>query len=141
MYLACLRSWFEKACLLLVLRPGTSLDATLCWLSERSNALYSPVFFYVERLGVLHVEPSSKLQTARKRIFASLRLQGLCPATHTHTFAHSFFLLIVVSVACPTGPHPPLRLARRPNRGHIGGGGWNPSWHMCAGDSQRRKIE
>ena len=25
--------------------------------------------------------------------------------------------------ACPTGPHPPLRLARRPNRGHIGGVG------------------
>ena len=31
-----------------------------------------------------------------------------------------FFLPIIVSVACPTGPHPPLRLARRPNRGHIG---------------------
>ena len=33
-----------------------------------------------------------------------------------------FFLPIIVSVACPTGPHPPLRLARRPNRGHTGGG-------------------
>ena len=32
-----------------------------------------------------------------------------------------FFLPIIVSVACPTGPHPPLRLARRPNRGHLGG--------------------
>ena len=31
------------------------------------------------------------------------------------------FLPIIVSVACPTGPHPPPRLARRPNRGHIGG--------------------
>ena len=31
-----------------------------------------------------------------------------------------FFFPIIVSVACPTGPHPPLRLARRPNRGHIG---------------------
>ena len=30
----------------------------------------------------------------------------------------------IVSVVCPAGPHPPLRLARRPNRGHIGGGGW-----------------
>ena len=30
-----------------------------------------------------------------------------------------FFLPIIVSVACPTGPHPPLRLARRPNRDHI----------------------
>ena len=37
-------------------------------------------------------------------------------------FFSFFFLTIVVSVACPTGPHPPLRLARRPNRGHIGGG-------------------
>ena len=34
---------------------------------------------------------------------------------------HSF-LPIIVSVACPTGPLPPLRLARRPNRGHIEGG-------------------
>ena len=32
-----------------------------------------------------------------------------------------YFLPIVVSVVCLTGPHPPLRLARRPNRGHIGG--------------------
>ena len=38
----------------------------------------------------------------------------------------SFSPPIIVSVVCPTGtgPHPPLRLARRPNRGHIGGGGW-----------------
>ena len=42
-----------------------------------------------------------------------------------HTYIFSFFFLpIIVSVAWPTGPHPPLRLARRPNRGHIGGGGW-----------------
>ena len=31
------------------------------------------------------------------------------------------FLPNTVSVVCPTGPNPPLRLARRPNRGHIGG--------------------
>ena len=42
-----------------------------------------------------------------------------------------FFLLflffpLTFSVACPTGPHPPLRLARRPNRGHIGGAGLDP---------------
>ena len=42
-----------------------------------------------------------------------------------------FSLPIIVSVACPTGPHPPLRLARRPNRGHIGGGGWTPSCGTC----------
>ena len=41
-------------------------------------------------------------------------------------FSSLFFLPIIVSVACPTGPHPPLRLARRPNRGHIGGGGLDP---------------
>ena len=30
-----------------------------------------------------------------------------------------FFLpLLFLSVVCPAGPHPPLRLARRPNRGH-----------------------
>ena len=39
----------------------------------------------------------------------------------------SSFFPIIGSVVCPTGPHPPLRLARRPNRGHIGGGGWTPS--------------
>ena len=45
-----------------------------------------------------------------------------------HGRSYFFFLLpIVVSVACPTGPHPPLRLAGRPNRGHIGGGAWTPS--------------
>ena len=33
---------------------------------------------------------------------------------------HFFLLPIIVSVVCPTGPHPPLRLARRPNRGHVG---------------------
>ena len=37
-------------------------------------------------------------------------------------FSHS----VIVSVVCPTGPHPPLRLARRPNRGHIGGGAGPP---------------
>ena len=43
-----------------------------------------------------------------------------------------FLLPIIVSVACPTSPHPPLRLARRPNRGHIGGGGWAPpAVHAC----------
>ena len=36
-------------------------------------------------------------------------------------------LPIIISVVCPTGPHRPIRLARRPNRGHIGGGGWTPS--------------
>ena len=30
-----------------------------------------------------------------------------------------FFLPLIVSVACPTGPHPPLRLARRPNIQHV----------------------
>ena len=34
-----------------------------------------------------------------------------------------FFPPITVSVVCPAGPYPPLRLARRPNRGHTGGGG------------------
>ena len=45
------------------------------------------------------------------------------------TVQQYFFLFplpIIVSVVCPTGPNPPLRLARRPNRGHIGGGGVGP---------------
>ena len=46
----------------------------------------------------------------------------ICPPTIAGDF-----LPIIVSVACPTGPHPPLRLARRPNRGHIVGGAWTPS--------------
>ena len=32
----------------------------------------------------------------------------------------------IVSVVYPTDPHPPLRPARRPNRGHIGEGGAGP---------------
>ena len=55
--------------------------------------------------------------------------KGRKRAMHTYIYFYFiyFFLPIIVSVACPTGPHPPLRLARRPNRGHIGGGGWIPS--------------
>ena len=37
-----------------------------------------------------------------------------------------FSLPIIVSVVWPTGPHPPLLRARRPHRGHIGGGGLDP---------------
>ena len=40
------------------------------------------------------------------------------------TFLFIFFPSHFVSVSpCPTGRCPPLPLARRPNRGHIGGGG------------------
>ena len=48
-------------------------------------------------------------------------------------FFLSFFLPVIVSVACSTGPHPPpLRLALRPNRGHIGGGERTPpAVHAC----------
>ena len=46
----------------------------------------------------------------------------------THVF---FFLPIIVSVVCPTGAYPPLRLARRPNQGHVGGGGWTPFRGTC----------
>ena len=38
---------------------------------------------------------------------------------------------IIVSVVCPTDPHPPLRLARRPNRGHVTKGGLHPSCGTC----------
>ena len=37
-------------------------------------------------------------------------------------FVFSLSLPIILSAICPTGPHPPPRLARRPNQGHIGGG-------------------
>ena len=47
------------------------------------------------------------------------------------TYLLFFLILYFVSVDSPTGPHPPLRLARRPNRGHIGGGGWTPSCGTC----------
>ncbi|CAM9209427.1 unnamed protein product [Ectocarpus sp. 8 AP-2014] len=39
-----------------------------------------------------------------------------------------FFSPSLDSVVCPSGAYPPLLLARRPNRGHIGGGGWTPSF-------------
>ena len=42
-----------------------------------------------------------------------------------------FFFSPMFSVVSLTGPHPPLRLARRPNWGHIGGGGWTPSCGTC----------
>ena len=45
--------------------------------------------------------------------------------TRQPTTFFSFFPTFV-SVVCPTGPYPPLRLARRPNRGLIGGG-WTTS--------------
>ena len=34
---------------------------------------------------------------------------------------------IFVSVVCPTGPYPPLRLAKQP---HIGGGGLLMGWYV-----------
>ena len=40
--------------------------------------------------------------------------------------------IIVPVVVCPTGPHPPLRRARRPNRGVTQErGGWTPSCGTC----------
>ncbi|CAN0034034.1 unnamed protein product [Ectocarpus sp. 4 AP-2014] len=42
-----------------------------------------------------------------------------------------FFLPSLDSLVCPSGPQPPLLPARRPNRGHIGGGGWTPSCSSC----------
>ena len=50
---------------------------------------------------------------------------------HTFFFSLLFLPIIVSVVDCPTGPHPLLQLARRPNRGHIGGGGWTPSCGTC----------
>ena len=50
----------------------------------------------------------------------------LFPARCGMHFFSSFFFPLLFSVVCPTGPHPPLRLGRRPNRGHIGGGGLDP---------------
>ena len=41
-------------------------------------------------------------------------------------FSLFFFFPLLASIVCPTGPHPPLRLARRPNRGHTEGGGLDP---------------
>ena len=70
----------------------------------------------------------------RKMFFVFFQLWVLCSLPQrTHNvwrldrLFFFVFLPVIASVACPTGPHPPLRLARRPNRGHIGGGGWTPS--------------
>ena len=82
-------------------------------------------------------EQGSALPTvANAQIKAYLLTKSEDPANSENTRASYvvfFFLPIIVSVACPTRPHPPLRLARRPNRGHIGGGGWFPScsMHVC----------
>ena len=51
---------------------------------------------------------------------------SLTTRERSHHIFCFFSLPTIVSVACPTGPHPPLRLARRPNRGQKGGGGLDP---------------
>ena len=72
------------------------------------------------------------LSTAPKNERRILKLAGSALPTSRnstpHATPHFFFVHpIIASVICPTGPHPPLRLARRPNWGHIGrGGGWTP---------------
>ena len=60
-----------------------------------------------------------------KRVFNAYSDNSKC------MFFCFFFHPIILSVAYSTGPHPPLRLARRPNRDHIGGGGWTPSCGTC----------
>ena len=53
-----------------------------------------------------------------------LRLTIISDLAHVEGLWLSLFIFslsIIVSVVCPTCPHPPLRLARRPNRGHMGG--------------------
>ena len=45
--------------------------------------------------------------------------EGICTTATVDAYSLLFFLPIIVSVDCPTGPHPPLRLARPPDRGHM----------------------
>ena len=84
------------------------------------------------------------------------RMHHAVPARYPTFFSFSFFLPLFVSVVCLTGPHPPLRLARRPNRGHIRRGGVDPlllympmmflsrvgstarRYHVCAGTKQKQ---
>ena len=54
-----------------------------------------------------------------------LGLRGRLVWCHTFFFLFSSHYWTLLS--SPTGPHPPLRVVRRPNRGRIGGGGWTPS--------------
>ena len=49
----------------------------------------------------------------------------------TQGFTPTLFLPLLDFVVCPTGPHPPPRLARRPNQGHTGGEVWTPSCGAC----------
>ena len=49
-------------------------------------------------------------------------------------YIHFHFFPIFVSVVCPTGPHPPPRLAIGPDRDHIGGGGAGPPPAVHASD-------
>ena len=51
------------------------------------------------------------------------------------------FLPLLDFVVCPSGPLPPLLLARRPNRGHIGGGGWTPSCGSCLRYFYRERVQ
>ena len=41
-----------------------------------------------------------------------------------HAFMFHSFLPLLLMLSAPLAPHPPLRLARRYDRGHEGGGGW-----------------
>ena len=70
----------------------------------------------------------SDLEAKNRELLDKVRQLSLCVKT-SHTFWKAYsvtmrviflsFSPIVVSVVCPTGPHPPLRLARQPNRGNI----------------------
>ena len=69
--------------------------------------------------------PDKLLPTVSKMLIDFAALSGIMMSCF-------FFIIIIIlplldSVVCPSGPHPPLLLAKRPNRGHIGG----PSCGTC----------
>ncbi|CAB1096571.1 unnamed protein product [Ectocarpus sp. CCAP 1310/34] len=64
----------------------------------------------------------------QRRAGGDVGAQSVTLALASGCFFFFFFCLSSLdSVVCPSGPYPPLLPARRPNRDHIGGGGWTPS--------------
>ena len=90
-----------------------------------------PISFFREWGGRLFLAARSALLVILVQIFPNL----------VHTFMYTggtavlslvFFAPVIGLLAvCSAGPHPPLRLARRPNRGRTGGGVGPPSCGAC----------
>ena len=79
----------------------------------------------------MRVESSSRQDLVARNQFAHVMESWHMPSALVVLLGIPFFLYICHCLfvpSAPLAPHPPLLLARRPNRGCIGVGGWTPSY-------------